>query len=254
MFFLLIVTTNVFQRPFCRREMDEAFSAAKPFVCVQEVEPRFAPWDAAVWCNSEEYRTTPWQNDPYVAGPYDTNGGENEALWGRIKAMVATQTGDMLPYRRRNFEAAAMFREMLRRCHIVEDLSEPHPAVPVVVAAAVVAAAAAAAETPTGRLPQHQEESVLLVHGAQFGAAAGGALRQGLEASEQRVRVCSPGTSAADAAADVAGTKAVVLLLTRGALSEPGPLAWVSEALSAGQRIVLVQHAHSATCARAQHR
>ena len=33
----------------------------------------------------------------------------------------------MLPYRRRQFEATAMLNEMLQRCHIIEDLSEPHP-------------------------------------------------------------------------------------------------------------------------------
>lgn len=236
-FFLLIVTTNVFQRPFCRREMDEAFLVGKPFVCVQEVEPRFAPWDGAAWVGSEEYASVPWVNDQWVKGPYDEE-KENIKLWDKIKDMVVAQAGKMLPYRRRNFESTAMVQELLRRCHIVEDLAEPHPTT-----STAATAAAAAAAVPVG-VPEGDTRHVLLVYGEAFGASVGASMCTALVAQGQLVRTSTPDVAAA--AAEVEGAKALVVVLTRGALSEAAPLARVTEALSRGSRIVLVQQAHSA--------
>ena len=114
-------------------------------VYLQEVEQRFSPWVWSEWSNSEEYRSAPWTLNGSLGGPYDST-EQNLELWRSIKQTVqreqvrplarvcsyeaetsAWRQGSMLPYRRRQFEATAMMNEMLQRCHIIEDLSEPHP-------------------------------------------------------------------------------------------------------------------------------
>ena len=126
--FLLIVTKNIFRRPFCRREIHEACILGKPIVTIQETDGRFAPWDFEAWMTSEEFHAAPWEAsgsvhtpnpvlDTLLEGPYDSR-DKNVAAWCAIKDIIFQQKHQLIPYRRRAYENKAMLQELLLRCAI----------------------------------------------------------------------------------------------------------------------------------------
>ena len=233
-YFLLIVTTNVFQRPFCRREMDEALTVGKQFVYIQEQDPRFSAWSWDTWSSSAEFEMFPWVHDQTVAGPYAER-SKNESLWGTIKTQIASDKTEMLPYRRRQFEATAMIMELLRRCCIIEDLHEPHPA--------VHHASIARNVLPTGKLFH-----ILITHGSQFGTETAKALSVALQADGFAVQLAEPALAAFEE--QLSTCCATLVLLTKGIIAEPTSVARLLAVLSAGTRLVLV---YVPTTGRAAH-
>ena len=226
-YFLLIVTANVFQRPFCRLEIDEAFKEKKTFVVIQEQDGRFADWSWNTWSVSDEYTNVPWIDDKWVTGPYPDE-SENVRLWSDIKERVEKELVNMLPYRRRQYELSGMVKEVFRRCHIWEDLSEPHPT--------VVPTAGSLASTLS---KQHR---ILVVFGRRYGSSIASSLSYALEGAGFHVRLSTDGDTAAE---EVAAAEAVLMLLTEGTLSEPCALARIMSALTTKATLLLIQDAKS---------
>ena len=126
--FLLIVTKQIFKRPFCRREIHEARRLCKRIVIVQECDGRFAPWDYQSWVASDEFHAVPWEASAHIPhpmraslldGPYDSE-DQNIDAWCAIRDIVSEQKDQLIPYRRRAYENEAMLQELLLRCAITE--------------------------------------------------------------------------------------------------------------------------------------
>ena len=100
---------------FCVKEIGWALEMKKPILTIVETEGRFFPFDIERWRRNECTRaandrwTKGWLSRTYEQCPDD------------IKALVERQhaAGEMIPYRRRDFEAQAMVNEILSRSHSI---------------------------------------------------------------------------------------------------------------------------------------
>ena len=88
----------------------------KPIVIIVEEEGRFFAWDADRWrndqCTRKEGTTSDW-----TTGWLQNRYAEVEAAYPEVVELIEAHldAGTMIPYRRRDFEADAMARELVRR-------------------------------------------------------------------------------------------------------------------------------------------
>ena len=88
----------------------------KPIVIIVEEEGRFFAWDADRWrndqCTRKEGTTSEW-----TSGWLQNIYAEVEAAYPEVVELIEAHldAGTMIPYRRRDFEADAMARELVRR-------------------------------------------------------------------------------------------------------------------------------------------
>ena len=115
--FLMFLTNSLLSRPFCLKELEWALDFKKPIVIVVETENRFWPFDLKRWQTNQCTKapdgswTTGWLSRTYEQCPE------------RIRRLVESQgrKGEMLPFRRRDFELSALARELVSRSFIVSD-------------------------------------------------------------------------------------------------------------------------------------
>ena len=115
--FLLVLTETVLASWFCQEEMKEAIRNHKTVQILLEEESRFSPVDLAGWTASQgqSERTVLNAQRKAVAVPPE------------ICKMIDENLPKAIVYRRREFEAAAMVRELCKR----HDLAVPYlPAIP----------------------------------------------------------------------------------------------------------------------------
>ena len=111
--FLLFLTNATLSSPWCLKEVGWALELRKPMVIVVEVEERFACFDVERW-RSDRCSRAPcgvgWECGP-LRVPF-------ASCPPAVRAFVeaAHAAGAMVPFRRRDFEAAALVREVLRLC------------------------------------------------------------------------------------------------------------------------------------------
>ena len=114
--FVLILTTNVLTREFCRLEIGWALAARKPILLVREEDERFAAFDYdhwradKVWVDNKVGWTMP---KDAACRPYSSLGATPELR--AIRDMIDERAATSLAYRRRDFEQRAMIHELLRR-------------------------------------------------------------------------------------------------------------------------------------------
>ena len=99
---------------FCLKEIGWALEMKKPILTIVETEGRFFPFDIERWRRNECTRAA---NDRWTTGWLSCT---YEQCPDEIKALVERQhaAGEMIPYRRRDFEAQAMVNEILSRSHV----------------------------------------------------------------------------------------------------------------------------------------
>ena len=112
--FVLFLTNSTLSRPFCRMELTWAISFKKPIIIVVETEERFWAWDEQRW------RTDCCTRASGGGGTGWTTGWLAAAFQSCPAPIVELisrhcREGKMLPFRRREFEAAALTREVVRR-------------------------------------------------------------------------------------------------------------------------------------------
>ena len=107
--FILLLTESTLSRWFCLLEIGWALRSKKNIIIVVETNPRFASWDFERWTRNETIKNT-----------YGTLSITYEKIDEQIRNEITRQhkSGLMIPYRRRDFEARAMTREILSRLGI----------------------------------------------------------------------------------------------------------------------------------------
>lgn len=125
--FVCFLTSCVLTRPFCLAEFGWALDAQKPILLVREEDTRFAPWDHARWQNDEYWDASPMRNGRPHGWSRDLDAQYRQLESGpgrRVRDEIDRQAaaGSIITYRRRDFEAKAMIRELLR-------LAGQHPSV-----------------------------------------------------------------------------------------------------------------------------
>ena len=110
--FLLVLTETVLASWFCQEEMKEAIRNHKTVQILLEEESRFSPFDLAAWTASQGQSERTVLNAQCKSTP--------------VPAEICKMIDDNLPkaivYRRREFEADAMVRELCKR----HDLAVPY--------------------------------------------------------------------------------------------------------------------------------
>ena len=107
--FILLLTESTLSRYWCLLEIGWALKSRKNIIIVVETNPRFASWDFERWTRNETIKNT-----------YGTLSITYEKIDEQIRNEITRQhkSGLMIPYRRRDFEARAMTREILSRLGI----------------------------------------------------------------------------------------------------------------------------------------
>ena len=123
--FILFLTNSVLSRPFCLKEIGWALEAEKRIIIVAEEEERFWPFNLQRWMNDECTKdTTVWphvwvksENKDDEGKLRSSLGSDYKSCPANIKAEIHRQyeSGLVLPYRRRDFEANAMILQVLER-------------------------------------------------------------------------------------------------------------------------------------------
>ena len=109
--FVLFLTNKVLSRTFCIKEIKWAIEFGKPILIVRETEERFWPFDIERWRNDHCARNakggweTGWLQNTFAAC--------DPVIVDEIERQWSSST--MMPFRRREFEANALVREIIRR-------------------------------------------------------------------------------------------------------------------------------------------
>lgn len=114
-----MLTETVLASWFCQEAMKEAIRCGKTAQILLEEESRFSPFDLAAWtaCVGEPERTVLNAQGQSVAVPAD------------ICKMIDENLPRVIVYRRREFEAEAMVRELCKRHNLAVPFMPaiPHP-------------------------------------------------------------------------------------------------------------------------------
>merc|ERR1719271_515064 len=123
--FVLILTTNVLTREFCRLEIGWALAARKPILMVREDDARFNAFEYDRWRADEVWDDDLGWTVPADAAlrPYSSLGATPELR--AIRDVIDDRAATSLPYRRRDFEQRAMLFELLRRAADLAHCSPP---------------------------------------------------------------------------------------------------------------------------------
>ena len=204
--FVLFLTNKVLSRPYCLKEIGWALDHNKPIVLLVEEDTRFAPFDYTRWTENRcEFDKTAgvWVAASDLASDY-------AACPPHIKSLIEGKHVGAIPYRRRDFEAAAMVRELLHRTS-----AAPH---------ALPWGKHLPPSLALGRARLGEPRSIAVVRNGSNAAAAemAAALERTATAGGSAVMV-APGPETADH---------VVVVLSSGVLAEG------SESLATIQRIV----------------
>eukprot|EP01047_Picozoa_sp_COSAG01_P035209 COSAG01_NODE_2686_length_7252_cov_3.534741_1_plen_1620_part_00 len=104
--FLLVLSERVLSSWFCQQEMLTALDAGKHIQLVLECGPRFHPFDLKHWLGQQ-------RDKPRTVRDL---AGNTSVVPQQIVAMVDEHLPEAVTYRRRDFEAEAMMRELCKRC------------------------------------------------------------------------------------------------------------------------------------------
>jgi hypothetical protein len=100
--FILILTESVLRSWFCQQEIKEALREGKPIQLIIEEDDRFEPFDEKKWKQTRfRARVLEW--------------GGDTGLPVEICSMIDDNLHNAVTFRRRNFEAESMMRELCRR-------------------------------------------------------------------------------------------------------------------------------------------
>eukprot|EP00750_Incisomonas_marina_P013427 INCI17318.4.p1 GENE.INCI17318.4~~INCI17318.4.p1 ORF type:complete len:1643 (-),score=275.14 INCI17318.4:498-5267(-) len=115
--FILFLTNSVLSRRFCLMEIGWAIQFQKPILVVQEQEERFWPWDMRRWQNDCCTRV----RGQWVKGELGVSFADCPTA---VKQLIIeiNDSGTALPFRRRDFEAAALVHEIAKRSSRFEDV------------------------------------------------------------------------------------------------------------------------------------
>lgn len=124
--FLLFLTRNLLTRPFCLEELDTAITEKKPIQIVLELDPRFRPFDLDRWLDEREQRRREAQESAGVSTQLSRSksimmrnaAGHDKEVKPRYVKAIDDHLDKAVVYRRRDYEGAAMMRELCRRCEI----------------------------------------------------------------------------------------------------------------------------------------
>ena len=217
-YFLLVLTEGVLFRPYCVKEICWAIDDAKPVLLLAEEDERFHPFVFDEW-------STAWQ-----AGNSDFDwclsaltklepDGELRAreMMTAVERLVRQAAPEILPYRRRNFEARAMLDELLQRAGFCATAAGVEPVLSRSDSAPMLVARADAGP-------------VQLI----FESAAGGAVATQLKAllAQQGLDIDLPGVL----------PKCYLVVLTAGALLDGATVASLEAALNSGLPLLAVHH------------
>ena len=134
--FCIFLTNSMLSRDFCLKEISWALEFAKPILIIVETDARFAPWQYQRWKNDLCARisiSSPWlarrTKSDWTRGKLQSTFSQTLANHPRIVDLINAHHLARIPYRRRDFEADAMVREILRRIGnfaAAEDETLPH--------------------------------------------------------------------------------------------------------------------------------
>ena len=116
--FCLFLTSRTLSRPFCLKEITWALEFGKPIVVIVELDRRLCAWDADLWrkneCFSRDESTDEATGKTMVT---EWTKGKLQKAYPAVAVLIDDHLikGKMIPYRRREFEADAMARELVRR-------------------------------------------------------------------------------------------------------------------------------------------
>ena len=112
--FLLILSNSVLSRKFCRKEITWALEFGKPIIMLQMSDDRFWPWDYQRWTDDRCAKVPNTSPPQWEAGWLQSH---FMACERSIKRLVERHYREqkMIAFRRRDFEANAMVREVLSR-------------------------------------------------------------------------------------------------------------------------------------------
>eukprot|EP00808_Paulinella_micropora_P012269 g57646.t1 len=111
--FVLFLTNGVLSRPYCLKEIWWAIKLKKPFLIVSELDKRFFPFDWLRWTQDRLQKLPGWDQwavSHNLGSTYKDCLQNYRELHDEVKQRW--ESGSFLPYRRRNFEVAALVREM----------------------------------------------------------------------------------------------------------------------------------------------
>ena len=112
--FVVFLTNSYLSRPFCLAEVTYALEFGKPIIIITEEEERFWPFDLERWKRSEcAKKGDEWVVDDDLQKTYET-------CPDHIRKLIEERAADgsMLTYRRRDFAADALIREIVCRASV----------------------------------------------------------------------------------------------------------------------------------------
>ena len=116
--FCLFLTSRTLSRPFCLKEITWALEFGKPIVVIVELDRRLCAWDADLWRNNECFsRDEITDEATRETTVTEWTKGTLQKSYPAVADLIDDHLikGTMIPYRRREFEADAMARELVRR-------------------------------------------------------------------------------------------------------------------------------------------
>eukprot|EP00808_Paulinella_micropora_P009384 g54729.t1 len=116
--FILFLTNAVLSRPFCLKEISWALEFGKPFVVVLETDVRFFPFEWDRWTRDELQKLAgwnQWEKATNLGSTYEQCRVHPTFRRVHDKVQQLWTAHTMIPYRRREFEANAMVREIFRQ-------------------------------------------------------------------------------------------------------------------------------------------
>lgn len=120
--FVLFLTNSVLSRVFCLKEISWALEFGKPIFIVVETENRFWQWDYDRWTRDECARNT---SGGWVCAPLQISFSCCQEQYPHVVNLLKRHyfADTMMPFRRRDFEANALVRELLRRAGHCPDVA-----------------------------------------------------------------------------------------------------------------------------------
>ena len=124
---ILLLTNNVLSRRYCVREIGWAIEHKKPIIIVNETDKRFYPWNKQRWMddrctkNKEGIWVCDWLQLPYATCAVEQcpsslpNTGNFAGKIVQDEVIRQDTLGSMIPFRRRGYEAEAMFKAIIER-------------------------------------------------------------------------------------------------------------------------------------------
>ena len=114
--FVLFLTNSVLSRTYCLKEISWAIEFRKPIVILVEEEARFFEWKYDRWkadvC-TRKAGSIEWMHSEWLQNTFE----EVSKNYPEVRKLIkrAHHDGVMIPYRRREFEAIAMARELVHQ-------------------------------------------------------------------------------------------------------------------------------------------